>query len=364
MKHQDYTVGWICALPIEMAAAVSMLDNRHDPLPQPHHDHYVYTLGRIGEHNVAIACLPAGVIGVTSTARVMIQMCSTFRSIRFGLMVGIGGGGPSVEHDIRLGDVVVGIPSDISGGVIQYDFGKTLQEGRSMWTSSLNRPPTVLLSAVSALRSRHMMEEPALSKYLSEMMIRNSRLGATFTDPGKENDRLFSAEYDHQGDHPTCLYCDKGRLIERPARPQDGPVIHYGVIASADQVMKHGATRDRMQRELGVLCFEMEAAGLLDNFPCLVIRGICDYADSHKNKRWQPYAAATGAAYAKELLCIIPRDKVIGTRVAEGMTSEGELSCPPFSLSFLEGLFCYSKSPTLSSIDQNTPSRYCISLRH
>ena len=57
---------------------------------------------------------------------------------------------------------------------------------------------------------------------------------------------------------------------------------------------------------MGVLCVEMEAAGLMDDFPCLVIRGICDYADSHKNKRWQPYAAATAAAYAKELLSTIP----------------------------------------------------------
>ena len=49
----------------------------------------------------------------------------------------------------------------------------------------------------------------------------------------------------------------------------------------------------------------MEAAGLMDNFPCLVIRGICDYSDAHKNKKWQPYAAATAAAYAKELLGVI-----------------------------------------------------------
>jgi hypothetical protein len=49
----------------------------------------------------------------------------------------------------------------------------------------------------------------------------------------------------------------------------------------------------------------MEAAGLMISFPCLVIRGICDYADSHKNKTWQPYAAGTAAAYAKEMLSVI-----------------------------------------------------------
>jgi nucleoside phosphorylase len=77
--------------------------------------------------------------------------------------------------------------------------------------------------------------------------------------------------------------------------------------------MKHGDTRDRLPQKDGILCFEMEAAGLMDNFPCLVIRGICDYADSHKNKQWQEYAAATAAAYAKELLSVIPANQVAKT---------------------------------------------------
>lgn len=80
-------------------------------------------------------------------------------------------------------------------------------------------------------------------------------------------------------------------------------------MASGNQVMKHGKTRDQLAQELNVLCFEMEAAGLMDGFPCLVIRGICDYSDSHKNKRWQEYAAATAAAYAKELLSVIQQDE-------------------------------------------------------
>jgi nucleoside phosphorylase len=60
--------------------------------------------------------------------------------------------------------------------------------------------------------------------------------------------------------------------------------------------------RDQLSKELGgVLCFEMEAAGLMNVFPCVVIRGICDYADAHKHKQWQEYAAAVAAAYAKSL---------------------------------------------------------------
>jgi hypothetical protein len=60
----------------------------------------------------------------------------------------------------------------------------------------------------------------------------------------------------------------------------------------------------------------MEAAGLMDNFPCLVIRGICDYSDTHKKKNWQPYAAATAAAYAKELLGVIAPVQVDKTPIA------------------------------------------------
>ena len=76
-------------------------------------------------------------------------------------------------------------------------------------------------------------------------------------------------------------------VVARSARDRHDPVIHYGLIASGNQVIKHGGTRDKLGRELKILCFEMEAAGLMDNFPCLMIRGICDYADSHKGKEWQ-----------------------------------------------------------------------------
>src|SRR5271168_1222354 len=313
LMHEDYRVGWICALPVEMAVAVAMLDEHHDKLPQSSTDNNTYQLGRIGAHNVAIACLPAGLTGTTSTAVVASQMLSTFTSIRFGLMVGIGGGAPSPDIDIRLGDVVVSQPAGSSGGVIQYDFGKTVQEGRFARTGSLNRPPGVLLTAVASLQARHMLEEAKFPEYLSTIAPRHQKLGATAVYQGRDHDQLFEADYDHQEGNATCEGCDVGRLVHRPERRSTEPAIHYGLIASGNQVMKHGSTRERLRKELGVLCFEMEAAGLVDNFPCLVIRGICDYADSHKNKRWQPYAAATAAAFARVLLGFIGKQEVIKT---------------------------------------------------
>lgn len=98
-------------------------------------------------------------------------------------------------------------------------------------------------------------------------------------------DILFRSSYNHVGG-PTCDQCCKDMAVIRTPRQDEVPVIHYGTTASGNQVMKDGVTRDRLSAELGgVFCFEMEAAGLMNNFPRLVVRGICDHADSHKNKK-------------------------------------------------------------------------------
>src|ERR1700684_3456264 len=97
LRHHDYTVAWVCALPLEMAAAKAMLDEIHPDLPTSPNDQNTYVLGKIHAHNVVIACLPSGVYGTTSAATVAIQMLSTFRSMRFGLMVGFGGGVPGAD---------------------------------------------------------------------------------------------------------------------------------------------------------------------------------------------------------------------------------------------------------------------------
>jgi hypothetical protein len=223
---------------------------------------------------------------------------------------------PSEESDIRLGDIVVSKPTGTSGGVIQYDFGKMVQEGRFEWMGSLNRPPDVLLNAVANLPARHVMEQPALARYLSQMTSRYPRLRAASTFPDAEEDQLFRAEYDHVAGESTCVNCLADQTASRPEREDSSPMVYYGLIASGNKVMRDGKTRERLRHELQVLCFEMEAAGLMDSFPCVVIRRICDYADSHKNKVWQPYAASTAAAYAKELLTVISAAEVVVSPVS------------------------------------------------
>ncbi|KAF7128361.1 hypothetical protein CNMCM5793_003091 [Aspergillus hiratsukae] len=305
IRPHDYTVAWICALPLEMAAAEAMLDERHPELPTHQGDDNTYIGGRVGSHNVIIACLPAGVYGTTSAATVASQMRLTFKSIRFGLMVGIAGGVPSADHDIRLGDVVVSRPTRDSGGVIQYDYGKTVSGGQFERTGVLNKPPPVLLTAMARLQAAHMTEKSCIPDLIADMAMRHPHMTEKFTYDSAREDLLFKVQYDHTHPATTCDGCDRQQLVTRAPREGNDPVIHYGLIASGNQVIKDGRTRDRLARELGILCFEMEAAGLVDSFPCLVIRGICDYADSHKNKQWQEYAAATAAGYAKELLSVV-----------------------------------------------------------
>src|SRR6266480_239870 len=305
LRREEYTVGWVCALPIELAAAQEMLDEEHQPLSRDDpNDTHLYTLGRIGKHNVVIACLPAGQTGTNTAAAVAIHMKLKFTSIRFGLMVGIGGGVPSDKADIRLGDVVVSQPDKQHGGVVQHDFGKSTPSGFER-TGFLNTPPPILLNALSLLQANHIRGKSSLTTYLS----RFSGL-SVFTLDKAGPDILFEPTYQHvEGE--TCETCSQDRQIKRNPRGSQGIMVHYGTIASGNQVIRDGITRDRGSSDLGkVLCFEMEAAGLINSFPCLVIRGICDYADSHKNKQWQPYAAATAAACAKEVISVIPKTEV------------------------------------------------------
>ncbi|KAF7164158.1 hypothetical protein CNMCM5623_008848 [Aspergillus felis] len=323
LTHEDYTVGWICALPIEMAAAKAMLDETHAKLPQSTQDPNTYSLGAIQGHNVVIACLPAGVYGTTSAAVVASHLSTTFPAIRFGLMVGIGGGVPSKSADIRLGDVVISKPTGHYSGVVQYDYGKTVSGGVFEQTGSLNKPPSVLLTAIADLESNHLLGKTQIPQFLTKIVDDYPDL-EQFVYPGLEDDLLFMADYEHVPTETTCEACDGSRVVVRKPRRSTNPRIHYGLIASGNQVIKHALTRDRLGKQFGILCFEMEAAGLMDNFPCLAIRGICDYSDTHKHKQWQAYAAATAAACAKDLLVVASVAHTKETPTVQKILSQAE----------------------------------------
>ena len=309
---KDYTVGWICAINTEYVAAQTFLDEEHErPEYVSPNDNNDYTLGRVGKHNVVIAVLPDGEYGISSAASVAKDMLHSFPDVRIGLMVGIGGGAPSQKHDIRLGDIVVSAPRDGKGGVFQYDFGKTIQGQDFQETGFLNQPPRLLRAAVNGLKAQYEREGHQLEEAINSILEKKPRLRKKYKRPDPSSDRLYQSTVTHPpnddancaavcGDDPSNLELRSERLED-----EDNPAIHYGLIASANQLMKNALLRDKFAKEKDVLCFEMEAAGLMNDFPCLVIRGVCDYSDTHKNKEWQGYAAMAAAAYAKDLLCRI-----------------------------------------------------------
>ncbi|KAL8392111.1 hypothetical protein RB599_004859 [Gaeumannomyces hyphopodioides] len=323
-----YTIAWIAALSIEAAAATAILDEEHgQPKSFCRHpkDDNVYEWGRMGEHNVVITSLPAGIYGTTSASTTTFKLLSSLPGIKIGLMVGVGGGiaRPDDGRDIRLGDVVISQPDGTTGGVCQYDLFKAKSGDVHERKGFLLPPPTVLLNAVAAIQRRHIRKGSKVPMLLRRMlknnpqMAKDTRLKPGFVYQGVANDRLFKPTSTHAGER-DCTGCRSDETIERADRDSTDPEFHYGIIASGNTLIKDATARDRIIKNVGedCLCVEMEAAGLMNNFPCLVVRGICDYADSHKNDRWQPYASATAAAYAKELLGHIPPAAVEETKKA------------------------------------------------
>ncbi|KXJ86445.1 hypothetical protein Micbo1qcDRAFT_219444, partial [Microdochium bolleyi] len=278
LSHRDYEIGWIAALPVELAAAQALLDEEHESLASSPGDINSYVLGRSGNFNVAIAHVQSGAMGMDDAAHVSSHMLRSFTSIRLQLVVGIAGGNPSPKNDIRLGDVVVGT------SVAQNDYGTTTRDGQFLSAGTVSSPPASIMLVVGSLRAQH--------------HIRGSKI------------------------------CDVSRQIARPARPDQVPRVHYGTIGAGNGVGKHASAREQLKNQHELLCLEMEGAALkgLDT-PCLVVRGICDYADSHKNKQWQPYAAATAAVYAKELLSLM-QPGMIENKIYQHASSLAESSQP------------------------------------
>ncbi|KAF7534098.1 hypothetical protein G7054_g6514 [Neopestalotiopsis clavispora] len=284
-----------------------------DAPAHPTNDPNTYTFGSIGGHNIVIACLPEGKIGTNPAAVVASHMVHAFPAIRFRLMVGIGGG---VPPKVRLGDVVS------KGG----RFG-----------GPLNNPPTSLRTALTKLKTDHELEGSKISQYLEELQIRYPRLAEKYLQSDSLQDVLCKASYGYiekqdqdaseerengseDDTEEDCQHCDKTQIMKRKSRDMR---VHYGLIASGNQVIKDATVRDQFSKDMDkkVLCVEMEAAGLMDIFAGIMIQGICDYADSHKNKAWQEHAAAVAAAFAEELLGYVQPQEVNQEKTAPDVSS-------------------------------------------
>ncbi|KAF2192363.1 hypothetical protein K469DRAFT_554719 [Zopfia rhizophila CBS 207.26] len=273
LDNSEYAVGWIAALPHERAAAEAMLDKEHAPTQHKHtNDDNIYSLGSIngpnGEHNVVIASLPPGRYGTTPAATAAAQMLSSFPAVKFGLMVGIGGGIPSDDNDIRLGDVVVSKPEGSFGGVRQYDYGKATTHGFEE-RGALNSPPRVLLNAMGALESKHEKRGTAIPTLLEAMhkdypLMAKPRNGLGYSYQGTNYDRLFQPDYEHASSKRDCNECDGTKEVDRQERSDQDPYIHYGTIASGNQVIKDARKRDLISKNSTAAAYAKELLQITD----------------------------------------------------------------------------------------------------
>ncbi|KAG9757454.1 purine and uridine phosphorylase, partial [Aureobasidium melanogenum] len=330
--RDDFEVAIICALPREADAMLRLFDQNYDEhgirYGKQEGDMNAYSTGRIGQHHIVLAHMPG--MGPTRAANVATGLRLSFRNIRLALVVGVCGAAP-LEKPIILGDVI------ISNLVVEFDFGKRYPdrfEKKRDPKDTLSRPNTeirALLNKLETLSVRQRMEKTILQN-----LTRLQEKIHTASYPGAEHDRLFVAtcRHMHRQETPShgCRTCANAQLTNDPicdealesdcdalgcnglvvlensargarlASENPAPLVHIGTIGSANMVMKSGEHRDAIARENNIIAFEMEGSGVWDNLPCIVIKGVCDYADSHKNKKWQDYAAATAASAAKAFL--------------------------------------------------------------
>jgi len=247
LTYDDYTVGIICPLEVEMTAVRYMLNEEHVRLPGKDGDRNRYILGKMGDHNVAIGYLPQGSQGTGAAAIVATDMRRTFPSVHLRLLVGIGGGIPSRKNDIRLGDVVVGMPDSIHGGVVQYDLVKRTVDGFER-KGFLCPPPDEWRTAVVEMKSDHAAKSNRVAEFLSHMLEAFPKL-QKYSRPSSDLDILFPPDTKHVLGQPTCDKCDKSKAIS--PRDSTGPEIFYGTIASGNSVIKDAEVRDEVSKVLG-----------------------------------------------------------------------------------------------------------------
>ncbi|EXF83115.1 hypothetical protein CFIO01_07011 [Colletotrichum fioriniae PJ7] len=335
-RREDFTVAVICALPLEFNAAELALDVLWDGLEhdlgKAAGDANTYTLGRIGKHNAVLVLLPG--MGKVSAASATASLRSSFGGLRLALLCGICGGVPNANGDgeMLLGDVI------ISKSVVQYDLGRLFPgqfEPKDTIHDTLGRPVKEIRSLLIAFETHRQKQrlQKEISKGLTEIQTKavEESYDVDYRRPPHE-DVLFEPDYTHrhrkdvqcscsetqtceQATKATCeeLGCDfeyrvSRRRLEKQQVGQGNPFaeqqprVFLGSIGSGDTVMKSGKDRDQIARKHSLVAFEMEGAGVWDEIPCIIVKGVCDYADSHKNKTWQHYAAAIAAAAAKALL--------------------------------------------------------------
>lgn len=305
--RRGFEIAIICALALEADAIEALFDYHWDddspPFNKEPGDPNSYLTGVIGRINVVLVCMSG--MGKVNAAIVAAHCGKSFPGIKLALVVGICGVVPfsSTKDEIILGDVI------ISNGIIEYDYGRQ-SSGQFVRMDTgihaLGRPNAEIREVLAKLEvPRHRRHLRAKIEGYLAVLQSEPELHAEY--PGTTEDRLFEASYHHPDNERSCqqLGCD-GKLVSRirlsAADIPPRPIVHFGLMTSGDAVMKSAKDRDRIASAEGVIAFEMEAAGVWEIFPCIIIKSACDYADSHRSNLWQRYAAATAAAGTKAFL--------------------------------------------------------------
>ncbi|OJJ04748.1 hypothetical protein ASPVEDRAFT_153082 [Aspergillus versicolor CBS 583.65] len=319
--REEFQVAIVCALPREADAVKALFDAIYDNgefYGKQDGDVNIYLNGRIGQHDVVLTYMPG--MGRGSAAGVASGLRISYPGIRLALVVGICGAVPFTRDgtEIVLGDVIV------SDSVVEYDFGRQYPDGFRRKTDArdtLGRPNREIRTVLATLKTS---ETRRKFHERTHFYLQNLQAGhPSWRYPGSDKDTLleFASGLNDQvkgskklftnvepdgilPDHRNQMSRGTMKAVHRRRLDQDTilPHIHIGAVACADTVMKSAEHRDKIAEDEGAIGFEMEGAGIWDCVPCLIIKGVCDYADSHKNKLWQDYAAATGAASAKAFL--------------------------------------------------------------
>ncbi|KAF4976023.1 hypothetical protein FZEAL_7279 [Fusarium zealandicum] len=372
-SRDGFEIAIVCALPREYDAVSHVIDEFWEErnYGRAVGDPNTYANGRIGEFNIVLVLLSG--MGKVSAASASASLRTSYLNLEFVLLTGICAGVPSsiTDEDLLLGDVI------ISNSVVQYDLGRQYPgkfETKDTLDDSLGRPTKNIRNFVAMFqtrRERDKLEDRAAACLLElQTQTLGKRRAANYQYPGASNDHLFEESYLHKH-HPSsnqsCTTCndgpeavcdasrklsckdtkcdlhqlihrkrlDKNQRLETLGRLQEAqaPYVFLGRFGSADKVVKSEEYRDKIAKEHGLVGFEMEGAGVWDEIPCIVVKGVCDYADSHKNKNWQDFAAATAASVAKALVERYPRtDKPDKPRDNnnDGREGVGSVSGPVF----------------------------------
>ncbi|EHK22919.1 uncharacterized protein TRIVIDRAFT_29593 [Trichoderma virens Gv29-8] len=293
IHRNEYTVGWICALPVEFSAAVAMLDESHQCLEQDNNGGNEYAFGRIAQHNVVIATLPADPADPIAAKAVTEQMKATFPALRLVLQIGVGAGISGAQANIHLGDMLINRSNKSYNKALRYDDEKSIISAYEL-DASLNAPPQFISNPIMKLN------EPGTRS--SSTTIPRQNLPSNLYHSNQSDIVLFEAHYNHI-ERGGGLQCDFARQIYEEEMT-GWPVENYGTTGLNNQVMEDVAARS------DVFYFEMESSGIATSFLCLVIRAIYNYSDSISCKKRQPCKWGIASLFAKELLSIISRDEL------------------------------------------------------